>query len=113
MTQAEETEKQHETELESQKKHAHKLDKKLSKAQKALEEAENMKRELESELKVAKESSEAEIKLKQEVNYLIQNVTFERRYMDVASTLKGWNDVVTQPAKLQKKAVWRSVFLCI
>ena len=63
-----EAEKEHESELESQRKHAHKLDKKLSKAQKSLEEAEGQRRELESQLKVAKEAAEEESKAKQEVS---------------------------------------------
>ena len=66
----EEAEKEHESELESQRKHAHKLDKKLSKAQKSLEEAEGQRRELESQLKVAKEAAEEESKAKQEVSLI-------------------------------------------
>lgn len=63
----EEIEKEYSEELETQKKHAHKVDKKLSKLQHAHENLEGEKRDLESQLKVAKESNEAEVNLKQEV----------------------------------------------
>lgn len=67
LSRIEELEAEHTTDLEAQKKQAHKLEKKLKVQQTANEGLTEEKRELESELKVAKETAEAELKLKQDV----------------------------------------------
>ncbi|XP_057300384.1 early endosome antigen 1-like [Hydractinia symbiolongicarpus] len=65
-TRIQELETEHAAELESQKKQAHKTDKKLNKLQSAYDKLEAEKRDLESQLKVAKETAEAELKQKDE-----------------------------------------------
>lgn len=67
-TRIQELETEHAAELESQKKQAHKTDKKLTKLQSAYDKLEAEKRDLESQLKVAKETAEAELKQKDEVS---------------------------------------------
>lgn len=62
-------EKEKDTEIESYKKSAHKSEKKNIKLQSSVDKLEKEKRELESQLKVKREATEAEINLKQEVWY--------------------------------------------
>lgn len=84
-------EKEKDTEIESYKKSAHKSEKKNIKLQSSVDKLEKEKRELESQLKVKREATEAEINLKQEVWYevLTQRCSVQKAVLKTSEDSQG------------------------
>ena len=93
-------EKEKDTEIESYKKSAHKSEKKNIKLQSSVDKLEKEKRELESQLKVKREATEAEINLKQEVWYevLTQGCSVQKAVLKTSEDSQGGVSYLTVAA---------------